>query len=272
MFDSHIHSVHSGDSEMPIDTICQIAITRGLKGITITDHVNLMRYSKGEDYTRHILNSYADVETAKEKYKGILEVRHGFELAEYHANPEIAAEFTAIPNTDQILCSLHALEFLDYRCSIMTMFDRGDFDIKNIDPLLDKYYDILVNTAKVVDADIFAHITYPVRYTCRYFGIDTLPERIYERVFEILKIAIDRGIAIEVNTASIGRDINDFVPDERILREYKKLGGKLVTIGCDAHKEHQIGHAFEEASNLLRSIGFTHYYYYDKRKPIAVEL
>lgn len=267
-----MHSVHSGDSNMPVDTICQVAIAKGLKGVTITDHVNIMRYNKGEDYTRHILDSYADVTVAKEKYKGLLEIRHGFELGEYNINPEIAQDFIDIPDTDQILCSLHALEFLDYRCSLTTMFEDGNFKVENLDALLDKYYDTLVEIAKVIDADIFAHLTYPVRYTTRYFGINTLPERIYERIFEILKIAVERGIAIEVNTASIGRDHNDFVPDERVLREYKRLGGKLVTIGCDAHKENQIGHALNEAANILKSLGFTHYYYYDKRKPIAVKI
>ncbi len=257
---------------MPVDTICKIAAEKGLKGITITDHVNIMHYNKGEDYTRHILNSYADVEEAKKKYKGILEVRHGFELAEYHANPEIAKDFINIPDTDQILCSLHALEFLDYRCSLTTMFEEKNFKVESIAPLLDQYYDTLVETAKVADVDIFAHLTYPTRYTCRYFGIDTIPERIYERIFEILKIAVERRIAIEVNTASIGRDNNDFVPNERVLREYKRLGGTLVTIGCDAHKEEQIGHALSEAAEFLKSLGFTHYYYYDKRKPIAVKL
>lgn len=267
-----MHSVHSGDSKMPVDIICQIAIAKGLKGITITDHVNIMRYNKGEDYTRHILDSYADVEKAKKKYKDILEVRHGFELGEYHINPEIAKEFINLPDTDQILCSLHALEFLDYRCSLTTMFERGDFKTENIDALLDKYYDTLIEIAKVADVDIFAHLTYPVRYTCRYFGICTIPERIYKRIFEILRIAVERGIAIEVNTASVGRDHNDFVPNERVLREYKNLGGKLVTIGCDAHKEEQIGHALEEAAEFLKSLGFEHYYYYDKRSPIAVKL
>lgn len=272
MFDSHMHSAHSGDSKMPVDTICQIAIAKGLKGITITDHVNIMHYSKGEDYTRDILNSYADVDAAKEKYKGLLEIRHGFELGEYNINPEIAQDFIDIPNTDQILCSLHSLEFLDYRCSLTTMFDSDDFKAENLDALLDKYYDILIDIAKVADVDVFAHLTYPARYCARYFGIYTIPERIYEHVFEILKIAIRRGIAIEVNTASVGRDNNDFVPDERVLREYKNLGGKLVTIGSDAHRENQIGHALNEAANLLKSLGFTHYYYYDKRKPVAVEI
>ena len=199
-------------------------------------------------------------------------MRRGFELAEYHANPKIAAEFTAIPGADHIFCSLHGLEFLNYRCSIDVMFEDDAFKAENLDSLLDQYYDTLLKTAKEVDADIFAHLTYPVRYTSRYFGIDKLPERIYLRIFEILKTAVDRGIAIELNTASIGRDHNDFVPDERVVREYKKLGGKLITIGSDAHRVEMIGKAFAEAKEFLKSLGFEHYYYYDKRKPFAVKL
>jgi histidinol-phosphatase (PHP family) len=50
------------------------------------------------------------------------------------------------------------------------------------------------------------------------------------------------------------------------------MGGTLVTIGSDAHKMAHVSCQFDEAVNILRSCGFTHYAYYVKRKPKFVKI
>ena len=273
MYDSHMHSIHSGDSKMSIDEICEIAIEKGLKGITVTEHVSIRRYKKGEDYTRHILNSFADCKEAAEKYKGVLEVRHGMELGEYTTNPDIANDFLNIPDIDLVLGSLHAVRYLHYgNMPVIQIMKQEDFKAEQIEEFLGEYYNQLLEIAKVADIDVLAHLTYPLRYACRIFGVSTLPENAFPIICEILKTAVERGIGIEVNTRSIGKDHNEFVPNEKILAEYKRLGGKLLTLGGDAHSKSEIGNAFAEAKEMLRSLGFESYYYYDKRKPVEVKL
>ena len=135
MYDSHMHSIHSGDSKMSIDEICETAIEKGLKGITVTEHVSIRRYKKGEDYTRHILNSFADCKEAAEKYKGVLEVRHGMELGEYTTNPDIANDFLNIPDIDLVLGSLHAAEFAHYgNMPVWNMMKCEDFKAEHLGP------------------------------------------------------------------------------------------------------------------------------------------
>jgi histidinol-phosphatase (PHP family) len=41
MFDSHVHSSFSGDSDMPAETACETAIKLGLSGIAFTDHLDI---------------------------------------------------------------------------------------------------------------------------------------------------------------------------------------------------------------------------------------
>ena len=41
----------------------------------------------------------------------------------------------------------------------------------------------------------------------------------------------------------------------------------MVTIGSDAHKPAYLGYGFEEACDILKSCGFTHYVYFVKHQP-----
>ena len=38
LFDNHIHSLLSADSDMPIRDIVDAAVSRGLSGVSLTDH------------------------------------------------------------------------------------------------------------------------------------------------------------------------------------------------------------------------------------------
>ena len=80
MFDSHMHTKNSPDSKQTIDEVCTSAITRGLNGIAITDHVDMWFYKK-ENTEERIRCCIKDVNAAREKYKDKLNIFQGVELA-----------------------------------------------------------------------------------------------------------------------------------------------------------------------------------------------
>ena len=41
MFDCHVHSSFSGDSDLPAELAVRVAISLGLEGIAFTDHLDL---------------------------------------------------------------------------------------------------------------------------------------------------------------------------------------------------------------------------------------
>ena len=45
-----------------------------------------------------------------------------------------------------------------------------------------------------------------------------------------------------------------------------------MTIGSDAHRPEDIGAGHREAQRMLRELGFTRFFYFRARKPVAVEL
>ena len=61
-------------------------------------------------------------------------------------------------------------------------------------------------------------------------------------------------------------------PSRDILRLYKELGGTVITIGSDSHKEEHLGAYIEEAKEELRQLGYTHFCTFEKMTPIYHEL
>ena len=55
-------------------------------------------------------------------------------------------------------------------------------------------------------------------------------------ITEILKTVIQDGKGIEINTSSRRYGLKDSTPSRDILKLYKELGGKIITIGSDSHK------------------------------------
>ena len=57
------------------------------------------------------------------------------------------------------------------------------------------------------------------------------------------------------------------MPDEEIIKRFKELGGKYITIGSDAHRWGDVGAGIEDGMRVLLKCGFTHFTVYEKRKP-----
>ena len=93
------------------------------------------------------------------------------------------------------------------------------------------------------------------------------------QIKEILKKAISKDMALEVNTSNLAKYKNGFyMVDKELLILYKELGGKLVTLGSDAHAPQNVGVDFENAVQNIKSAGFNEYCYFKNRNPITVKI
>ena len=271
MFDSHLHTMYSSDSEESIENICKCAVEKNLKGVTFTDHVVIYKYNEYDTYN-NILKCKNQALEKKKEYDGKLKIMFGLEISEARANPEHEKEILNIGGIDVVLCSLHdnmPIESLGLN-SYIRKNDFSKLSKNTIKQILLIYYGILKKTAKENDYDVLAHLTYPFRYiNCRdKVGFDIF--EIKSDIEEILNTVILRDKALELNTSMSNDDF--FMPSEEILILYKKLGGKKVTLGSDAHTANNVGKGFEKAKQLLKKCGFNEYYYYQNRKPIPVKI
>ena len=180
--------------------------------------------------------------------------------------PNEAREPLALTGYDYILGSVHAgrwredYYWMDYR------------DPPHPLPvLIREYFENCLAVARWDQVDALAHLGYLKRYAIRD-GV-TLDYTPYDDLIdEILCTLIATGKALEVNTSGFRYGLPEWIPGIEIWRRYRAMGGELVTIGSDAHRPEDIGAGHKEAQRMLRELGFTRFFYFRARKPVAVEL
>lgn len=84
---------------------------------------------------------------------------------------------------------------------------------------------------------MLGHLTLPLRYINEHHGEHMTFRRHMDRVEEVLRTVIPKGVGIECNT----NRGNEPLPGPEILRLYRRLGGEIVTLGSDAHRPGDVG-------------------------------
>jgi histidinol-phosphatase (PHP family) len=72
-----------------------------------------------------------------------------------------------------------------------------------------------------------------------------------------------------VNASCFHYGLNDLTPSMDILQLYKNLGGEIITIGSDSHEEAHLGYKIIEVAKILKLLGFSNVYTFEKMNPLA---
>ena len=83
----------------------------------------------------------------------------------------------------------------------------------------------------------------------------------------ILKLLIEKGKGIEINTGGYKAGLSEPNPCHDVLRRYKELGGEIITLGSDAHAVRRLCEGFEQTRQLLLSSGMKYLAIYRDMKP-----
>ena len=78
---------------------------------------------------------------------------------------------------------------------------------------------------------------------------------------------VRRDIALELNTSGWHYGLGQPHPHGDILKRYYEKGGRLITIGSDAHSTDRVAKYFDKAEELLKSVGFKEYCIIRKGEP-----
>ncbi|MCR4673986.1 MAG: histidinol-phosphatase HisJ family protein [Lachnospiraceae bacterium] len=144
------------------------------------------------------------------------------------------------------------------------------FEGRNAKDSYKEYFEcVLENLEAFSDIDSLGHLDYVVRYGKRHFGDNegACPLSDHKEIIEgIYKFIINHEIALEVNTGAYRTGLTEPNPSFEFLKFYKECGGKLITIGADAHKPEHVGLHFEKIAHELTSIGFNEYAIYKQHK------
>lgn len=265
--DFHMHTDFSEDSDTPMDAMVTGAIKKGLRRICITDH---MDYDFPKRYLPMTFEFDPDVQQAavqkcQEKYRSRIEVCHGVELGMKPGLSSRCSQLVHAHPYDFVLCSTHLVYNLD-------PYDPESWNGHTEQELIrQSFLDIYDNVNHFDDFDSYAHLDYVVRYAPS--GCKTLCLRDYQELIEaIFKVLIKKEKSLEVNTAGYKYGLGHPHPQEELLSFYHSLGGRLLTIGSDAHQPEHIAYDFDRTEQLLTRLGFREYNIYIKRKPVFFPL
>ncbi len=266
LVDLHTHTDNSFDGHHSTMYLCETACMRGLRAIAFTDHLEMDGFFKG-NFDRTAIQSYFEVAKARSAFSGKLMVCVGAELGQAIYNKPVSEKLVEMMNYDFIIGAIHNLPE-------MQDFYYMDFNDKNIDymDLLRQYFECELKLAEWAKFDTLAHLTYPLRYIVGKYGKSVDMSRFSEIIDEILLTLIKNKTALEINTAGLRQPIGVTSPDEIIIRRYKELGGKLITIGSDAHYAEHLGAGIEQGYELALKCGFDKVAVYQSRTPTLIPI
>lgn len=250
IFDTHMHTRFSTDSQMKIEEAIEAAQKQKL-GIIITEHYDL-DYPEPEAFKCDI-QSYLK---AYEKYRS-KEVLLGIEIG--------LAPSTLVKNEnvirdnpfDYVIGSIHGVDEID----IFTEYIKMPLDEKTC---YERYFEYMLKCIKLYNEfDSLGHIDYIHRYVS-FDDKELRVDEYKEALAEIMKVLIDKNKAIEINTRRLGKESSRKTMLE-VYRLYKDLGGKYVTIGSDAHGPEAIGAYFKEGLRMIDELELKPVYFKERQ-------
>jgi histidinol-phosphatase (PHP family) len=269
--DYHIHSEFSDDSRELMEKQIEKAIELGLDEICFTDHVDYgikkdwdegdikWRGGDGMSYDQSEKDPLANVNypeyfgkllRMKETYKDRIIIKQGLEFGIQSITiPQFESLYAKYEDQlDFVLLSMHQVNNLEFWTQD---FQKG----KTQKEYNEEYYKEILNVIREFKHySILAHLDLIVRYDKN--GVYPFSE-VEDIIAEILKQAIKDDKGIEVNTSSWHYGLKDTQPSRAILELYKDLGGKIITVGSDAHTTKYLADHVKDAYKILKDeIGF----------------
>lgn len=264
--DCHTHSLFSSDGKLTIEEMVEIARQRKLSYLAVTDHIDfdaILPKNHAPSYWRQPdADAYCSEVT---RLKPIAE-KSGIFLAfgaEMGFDSDSAAQTPArelierLP-FDVIINSVHFAGGIDL---YFPEYFVGRTKKQAYDLYLDAVYESLFAEFSF---DIVGHLGYVTRQA-PYPDKEIRLSESGEKIDKILKRIIDTDKTLEVNT-NHGMNAN-----EEILRRYFELGGRNVSFGSDAHHG-GLCDGWEQATDLLKKIGFNELSIFKNRKRQAIKI
>ncbi|MDO5016141.1 MAG: PHP domain-containing protein [Eubacteriales bacterium] len=251
----------------------------GLLGFGLSDHYDIGSYTKtGREW---VFDTEEYMRTFGPERRSLAEARAKTEAAGAIHKPAffLGMELGYLPDQVDRLSQLMAQDFDYFILSAHKLKGMDPYDEtervygQGLPPIYSIYLQTLLEAAKRLPRpSILAHFDYISRYApqerskMRYKGL----EGEFDSIFRYL---IEQGIALELNTGTIGAlidkgySLEEALPDRAIWERYFDLGGELVTVTTDSHKTEHHMRFVPAALKYLAELGLEHLTYFEHCQP-----
>lgn len=261
MFDFHLHSSVSFDSDGDAMRMALRAASEGFREICFTDHLDYDPTPGAPDYT-------FSTQRYSETYDCLdipgLKVRKGIEFGMLPDNQGTLHHDLQRRPFDFVIGSVHFVDGLD-------IFLEPYWQGRSYEDRERRYLEVLLSCVENHDDfDVLGHIN-GIGKSAFNPNMRAIPYAEYAEYFDaILQALVWKGKGIEVNTSGVDR-CGAYLPTVDYLRRFKELGGQIVTVGSDAHNESRVGQYCREAIQTVSDI-FGYVCTFADRKPVFHKL
>ncbi|MGM9538271.1 MAG: PHP domain-containing protein [Candidatus Onthomonas sp.] len=266
MLDTHLHSDVSFDGHSSRAEMALASRAAGVTGLCFTDHYDVVNEKNELVPVYDWAPARAAQQAARAALGADFPLCYGLELGNAPADFAAAGKALEEPGLDFVLGSIHnasqALGWQDYYYVNFTSPEQCC-------QYLDDYFTSLEALMNWGNFDSLAHLPYPLRYMAQRDGQPVTLEPYEDRILALLRALIRRDKALEVNSSKSEILMPEY---SWLLERYRELGGRLVTVGSDAHRASDAARGLTQIYALLRSKGFTEVAFYQGRQPRLMPL
>ena len=237
MFDQHVHSNFSFDSNEELENYVNVS---NKNDIVTTEHLDfanpIINY---EDSSIEYLKYIEEITSLNKKYSN--KFFSGIEIG-YTPNSEKRIEdFLKDKNFNLKLLSIHQNGIYDYMCVNKKLI--------SLEALIQEYFEQMIQALESsIEFNVLAHFEYGIRIVdISVADFDSLASKFLNKIIELI---IKKEIAFEVNTKSMYKYKKENLYSY-MIEKYLKKGGKLFTLGSDAHNIKDYAYKFDEARKFL---------------------
>ena len=237
MFDQHVHSNFSFDSNEELENYINVS---NKNDIVTTEHLDfanpIINY---EDSSINYLKYIEEIDSLNKKYSNIF--FSGIEIG-YTPNSEKRIEdFLKDKNFNLKLLSIHQNGLYDYMCVNKKLI--------SLEALIQEYFEQMIQALESsIEFNVLAHFEYGIRIIdISVTDFDSLASKFLNKIIELI---VKKEIAFEVNTKSMYKYKKENLYSY-MIEKYLKKGGKLFTLGSDAHNIKDYAYKFDEARKFL---------------------
>ena len=240
MFDQHVHSSFSFDSNEDLENYINVSNN---SDIITTEHLDfenpIINYKDSSiDYLKYV----EQIKNSNKKYSN--KFFSGIEIGYTPYSEKRIVDFLKDKNFNLKLLSIHQNGIYDFMC-INKRLIRLEYLVK------ENFEQMIQALESSIKFDVLAHFEYSLRMIdISVTDFDNLASVFLNKIIELI---VKKEIAFEVNTKSMYKYKKENLYNY-IIEKYIKKGGRLFTLGSDAHNIKEYAYKFDEAKKFLLSI------------------
>lgn len=241
--DYHVHSNHSCDGRSSISEMCQKAIEKEISEIGFSEHMDFDPEDRGYGFFNYDLCT-SEIKKAQERFKSRLVIRKGVEIDYQYRFEDRIKDWLRDKKFDFTIGSVHYInhEIIDQR--LLAKRDLGK--------IYRAYFDEVSRSIESGLFDVIGHLDLIRKYNHK--KATQLDNLNYEEPMRtILEEIIESKNYLEINTklSVLKETYAETMPSTETVKEFIDKGGKLISVGSDAHSKEEVGIGVEEQLSFL---------------------